>query len=179
MDTKQYFFALLGSLAIAGTAHAGVKAAIVKLNQGGPNYLYSAQKISPGDTIRFQIPKNDLPSCCGQSSAKAATLVAPDPDATDYSSDRQLYRYRLDVTGISTTLPFLGIAVIGNGVSAEQDGTSSILVRRGSTTTDLHLCTSQEGVHVISQRAGTQESHLYIYLGYDIENPTCTAALMK
>jgi hypothetical protein len=156
-----------------------MNAAIVKLNEGGPNYLYSAQKISQGDTVYFQIPKDDQPSCCGQISAKAATLAALDPDATDYSSDRTLYRYRINVTGVSTTLPFLGIAVIGNKMSVKQDGTSRIIARQGNTTTDLHLCTSQEGVHVVTQSAGKQESHLYIYLGYDIENPTCTPALVK
>lgn len=179
MDINRYLLAVLGCFAMGAPANAGVKAAIVKLNEGGPNYLYSAQKISSGDTVHFQLPKDDQPSCCGQKSGKAVHLLVAEPDAVDYATERPLYRYRLDVTGISTSMPFLGIAVIGNKVSVEQDDVWNILARQGGTTTDLFLCTSREGVHVISQSAGKRESHLYIYLGYDIENPTCTPALMK
>jgi hypothetical protein len=179
MGIRRYFMAMLGSFALAGNAQAGVKAAIVKLNEGGPNYLYSAQKISPGDTVHFQRPKDDQPSCCGRSHWKAATLLPSEPDAVEYDSDRELYRYRLSVTGISTTLPFLGIAVIGNKVDVEQDGAWRLKARQAGTKADLLLCTSQEGVHVVSRRDGKADSHLYLYLGYDIENPTCTPAMMK
>ncbi len=179
MDIKRYLILMLGSFAMAGSANAGVNAAIVKLNEEGPNYLYSARKINPGDSIQFQIPKNDQPSCCGRSDWKAVTALAADPDAINYASDQPLYRYRLNVAGISTTLPFIGIAVIGSKVSTKQDGDGKIEAREGGTATALILCTSEEGIHVVSRSGGKQDSHLYVYLGYDIENPNCTATLMK
>jgi hypothetical protein len=179
MDIKRHLSVMVAGLALAGPATAGVKAAIVKLNGGGPNYLYSDQKISPGETVHFQFPKNDQPSCCGRSDWKAATLLTADPDAVDYASDRPLYRYRIIITGASTTLPFLGIAVIGNKLSLQQANTGHIEARQNGATTDLRFCTSQEGVHLISRSAGKQDRHLYIYLGYDIENPSCAADIMK
>jgi hypothetical protein len=179
MDIKRYLAVTVGSLALAGPATAGVKAAIVKLNEGGPSYLYSDQKISPGDTVHFQFPKDDQPSCCGRSDWKAAALLTADPDAVDYASDRPLYRYRIGITGVSTTLPFLGIAVIGNKLSVQQAHAGHIEVRQNGAATDLRFCTSQEGVHLISRSAGKQERHLYIYLAYDIENPTCAADIMN
>lgn len=179
MGTKRLLVAALGTLTLTTWAHAGVNPAIVRLDEAGPNYLYSAQKITPGDTIYFQFPKGDDSACCRQGKGKAAILLGPDPDAVDYASDSKLYRYRLSITGISTSLPFLGIAVIGNKLSVEQDGSSRVKARAGANTTDLLLCTSQEGVHLVSQSNGKQESHLYLYLGYDIENPTCTAEQVK
>jgi hypothetical protein len=179
MDIERYFVLMLAGFAMAGNAQAGVKAAIVRLNEDGASYLYSAQKISPGETVHFQLPKNDRPSCCGRSHWKAVSLLPSEPDAVEYHSDRALYRYRLPVTGLSTSLPFLGIAVIGNKVDVEQDGAWRVKARQAGTKTDLMLCTSQEGVHVLSRRDGKAESHLYLYLGYDIENPTCASAIMK
>jgi hypothetical protein len=179
MDARRYLVAALSTLALAGTANAGVNAAIIKLNERGPHYVYSAQKIHAGDTIRFQFPQDDQPACCRQSSGKAATLLASDPDAVDFSSERKLYRYRLVDTGISTSWPFLGIAVIGDNVSVEQDGPLQVKTHRGATTSNVLLCTSQEGVHLVSRAAGKVESHLYLYLGYDIESPTCTSAQLE
>ena len=179
MGIKRNFLFVVSSLAITGSATAGVNAAIVKLNQGGPNYLYSTRKLNPGDIVRFQLPKNDQPSCCGQSKWKAATTVAADPDAVDYMSGHELYRYRLKASGISTAMPFIGMAVIGSKVSVKQDGDWKIEARQGGTATELRLCTSQEGVHVVSRSDGKEVGHLYLYLGYDIENPTCEPGLTK
>lgn len=179
MDIERYLLFVASSLAMAGSATAGVNAAIVKLNEGGPSYLYSARKLDPGDTIQFQFPKNDRPSCCGQSNWKAATLLAADQDAVDYMSGQELYRYRLKAAGISTAIPFIGMAVIGSKISVKQHGDWEIEARQGSVATDLRLCTSQEGVHVLRQSNGKQVHHLYLYLGYDIENPTCDSGLTK
>lgn len=179
MDTRRFLVAALGALALAGHVHAGVNAAITKLNEGGPSYLYTAQKINPGDSIHFQFPENDNPVCCARSRGSVVTLLSSDPDAVDYVSNRKLYRYRLSTRGISTSLPFIGIAVIGNNVSVAQRGDRQLRVRAGATATDLLLCTSQEGVHVVSRSNGKESGHLYLYLGYDIENPTCASSFSK
>lgn len=178
MNTKRRLSVLL-SLALSGYAHAGMHAAVIRFDEKRPTYLYTAQAISPAETVYFQFPKNDAPTCCRQASGKTATLLTPDPDATDTTSDRKLYRYRLAVTGISTSLPFLGIAVIGSKVSVEQDGGTRIEARSGMHTNELLLCTSQEGVHLVSRSGDKKESHLYLYLGYDIDNPTCTPEQLK
>lgn len=179
MDTRRFLVAALGALALADHANAGVNAAIIKLNEGGPNYLYTAQKISPGDIIHFQFPEDDNPVCCAQSRGSVLTLQSSDPDAVDYVSNRKLYRYRLPTHDMSFALPFIGIAVIGNNLSVAQSGDWQLKSRTGASVTELQLCTSQEGVHVVSRSDGKEISHLYLYLGYDIENPTCAPAFSK
>lgn len=179
MAAQRHLVVLLSTLTLSGYAYAAMNAAIVRLDGQGSNVLYTAQPIGPGDTVHFQFPKNDEPTCCRQASGKAATLLTPDPDATDYISDRKLYRYRLAVTGISTSLPFLGIAVIGDKISVAQDGGTRIKARSQTDTTELLLCTSQEGVHLVGRSGEKIASHLYLYLGYDIDNPTCTPEQLK
>jgi hypothetical protein len=173
MDAKRYFFVALTTFARVANASDGVNVAIVKLNDEGKNYIYSAKKISPGDKVYFQFPRDDAPSCCARSDWRSTTSLPPDPDAVDYDTDRELYRYRLVAPGMTSSLPFLGIAAIGKNLTVAPAGVWQVNVGKGVGSTGLKLCTSQEGVHVVSQADGKSQSHLYLYLGYDIENTTC------
>jgi hypothetical protein len=173
MSAKQYLFVALTTSAHLATAFAGVNIAVVKLNDDGRNYIYSAKKISPGDSVYFQYPKDGKPTCCAKKGWKSATRVAPDPDAVSYDTNHKLYRYDLVAPGMTSSLPFLGIAAIGKNLTVAPAGVWQVNVGKGVGSTGLKLCTSQEGVHVMSQADGKSQSHLYLYLGYDIENPTC------
>jgi hypothetical protein len=175
MDIKRLAVVAACACALAANTNAAVNLAIVKLNDEGHSYLYTASKISTGDIVYFQFPKNDNPACCKLEDGKTATLAAPDSDAVDFDSNRTLYRYKLVSKDVSSELPFLGIAVIGKDLRVTPTGTWRLKAQSASETLDLILCTSAEGVHVTSQSGGKALSHLYLYLGYDIDNPTCDA----
>lgn len=179
MDTKRHILAAFALSVLQTSAYGGVNAAIVKLNDDGRHFIYAANKINQGDTIYFQFPKKGHAACCSQASWKAVGILAADPDAVDYTSDRQLYRYRLRASGFEDALPFVGIAAIGRNLAVAADGEWRVTASSGAAKSRLALCTSQEGIHVTSQAEGTNASDLYLYLGYDIENPTCTAPASK
>jgi hypothetical protein len=173
MDIERLAVVAFCSCALAANTNAAVNLAIVKLNDEGHNYLYTPSKINAGDIVYFQFPKSDNPTCCKHEDGQMATLATPDSDAVDFDSNRTLYRYKLVSTGVSSELPFLGIAVIGKDLTVTPTGTWRLKAQSASDTHDLILCTSTEGVHLTSQSGGKALSHLYLYLGYDIDNPTC------
>lgn len=174
MDTKRIFLALLGTIVLSSNAIAAIDAAIVKLNDDGKNYIYTATKISAGDTIYFQFPKNNYePDCCKRITWQATKLMRSDSDAIDNRNGSKLFQYQISVAGISGDMPFVGIAVIGKSLVVTPRGKWRLKARAGSDTEDLQLCTSQEGVHVQGEADDRRQSDLYLYLGYDIENPTC------
>lgn len=173
MENNSYLFAFATSV-LAASAIAGTNPGIVKLNDEAGSYLYSASKIKPGDTIYFQYQIAGKVVCCASGSWKSATLVAADPNATDYKSGRQLYRYRLASSPQGKDgLPFVGMAVFGKHVTARAVSPSQLAFGPGAASAGLSLCTSQEGVHVVGEDGGAIYAHLYLNLAYDIENPTC------
>lgn len=164
---------------VACSAHAGANAGFVRLNGKGGDYLYSAHRIAPGDTIHFQFPKAGKTECCLRVAAQAAQPATADPDATDFLSERELFRYRLVYPTQAGELPFVGIAVIGKRLAVRQEGASRLKVSGGVATTTIAMCTSSEGVHVVSRAGATVQSHLYLAEDYEIEDPTCGADVVR
>jgi len=173
MDIKRHAFLVLASWGIACQLHAQTTAAIVKLDGDGPHYLYSIKKLSSGDKIHLQFPTDGQPACCRNISPGAATLLPSDPDAVDFTTSRALYRYRLSLKEVSAPLPFIGIAAIGRNANITVNGHWRLTTHTDTSSTDLSLCTSTEGVHVQSKSSVKTQDHLYLYLGYDLDNPTC------
>lgn len=173
MDIKRHMLLAFASWAIACQSHAQVTAAIVRLDGDGPHYLYSVKKLSRADKIHFQFPMDGQPTCCRSIAAGAVTLLPSDPDAVDFTTSRALYRYRLSLKEVSAPLPFIGLAAIGLNTSIAANGHWRLNARTGSSSTDLSLCTSREGVHVQRKSGEKTQDHLYLYLGYDLDNPTC------
>lgn len=173
MDIKRQLFLALASWRFAAQSPAQVTAAIVKLDGDGPHYLYSAKKLARGDNIHLQFPTDGQPACCLNIVPGAASLLPSDPDAVEFNTSRPLHRYRLTLKGVSAPLPFIGLAVIGRSASVTADGHWRLKTTAGASATELSLCTSPEGVHVHSRSGAKAQDHLYLYLGYDLDNPTC------
>lgn len=172
MDAKRHVILLLATFSVSTQAHAQVTAAIVKLNGSGAHFLYTPKKLSSGDKVVLQFPKNDQPACCASIDWKTATLLSSDPDAVELNLSRPLFRYRFSAKGVTAPMPFVGLAAVGT-TAIQADGPWRMKTLGAKTSTDLALCTSQEGVHVQSRSAGKIQNHLYLYLGYDLENPSC------
>jgi hypothetical protein len=174
MDTNKHLFAALIFVALALPARAEVSVGIVRLNDEGGSYLYSSRKIAAGETVYFQFAKEGTPACCQHTAARAARPVTPDDAAVDYDADTRLYRYRLALKSEPDALPFIGAAAIGKALRVKEAGPWTMRVHQPGGVAELRLCTSREGVHVTREGKGGKRRHIYLYLGYDIENPTCS-----
>lgn len=172
MDAKKYSLRILGLTACL-SSHAEPTVAIVQSNGNGRHVLYSKEKISPNDTVHFQYSKDGEPSCCAVVSGKSLRPLSVEAIARDVKASRPLHRYRFTSRAISDPMPFIGIAVTGNRTKVAAHGATGLRATRGSATAELDLCTSQEGVHVVQTTAQKLEQHLYLYLAYDIDQPTC------
>ena len=159
---------------LACSAHAGTNIGFVRLNGAGGDYLYTAHRIARGDTVYFQFPRADRAACCERVAAASAKPAAGDADATDFHSERELFRYRLVRAVKGDGLPFVGIAVIGRRLAVAQQN-AHIRVTEGGEVATVSMCTSSEGVHVVSRAETRVEAHLYLAEDYEIENPTCGA----
>lgn len=159
-------------------AGAAASTGVVRLNHRGGDLLYSASRISPADEIQFQFPDADgNPACCMKGTVQSAEPLPGDPGAVDDLTGRELLRYRLVHPALPSGLPFIGIAATGRNVRMEQSAATRVETAGDGNEAEVMLCTSQEGVHVISRAHAKVLSHLYIYEEYGIENPTCDASI--
>lgn len=166
---------LLALLTCCGAipAQAQIGAAIVRLDGSGPHYLYSARKLTDGDKVYLQYPKNGRPTCCAHIDWRTARPASSDPDAMDLGTSRPLYRYRFMSRSIKAALPFIGLAAVGRNATVTAAGAWRIEALAGKAATDFTLCVTPDGVRVESQAAGQAPSRLYLHLGYDLEYPPC------
>lgn len=107
-----------------------------------------------------------------------AVVVAGRQACAGDSAGMTGYEMRLDAADVQR--PFVGIAVIGDGVSLVKRGTelAGDLDRDGRDEF-FRTCTSAEGVHATvwsgAALSGTRRWHRYHALGYDVE-ANCTPA---
>lgn len=177
MDTKR-LAAWTAILLASSSPSAAADVGIIRLNPEGQHYLYSRHKIVSGEQIMIQTPApNEDRACCMAITVDAGRSPIRDPDASEYPSDRKLFRYKIKPpSGIKAELPFMGIAVIGKRLDLQQLSNTTIRIGGDAHASEVSMCTSREGVHVVHKAGEEVLGHLYYYLGYDIENPSCPAS---
>ncbi|WP_273489684.1 hypothetical protein [Roseateles chitosanitabidus] len=155
--------------------------AIVRMNAKGELRLYAPTPLKREDSIWVQEAGSgdDSMICCRR--IKASEFRPVDEEGTiavDKSTERALLGYIGAMPKDWRHTAFVGIATIGQNLRVKGEGTHLEVTGAAGKRLSVHLCTSREGVHLI-QSAGAAAGaspHLYLWLGYDIEEPTCPPA---
>ncbi|QPF74766.1 hypothetical protein G8A07_18795 [Roseateles sp. DAIF2] len=178
---------LLATVLLWAAACAGASAAeygILKMDGEGKALLITAKRPDPSATLLVQYPDAESrPVCCKH--LRAADLVPVgkgEAVAINKLSGVEPLLYRVPVPREWTDMPFIGIAAWGqpSRVRNGRDGQLEASDRHGGKSR-ASLCTSSEGVHLLEPASGRkrQKTHLYLWLGYEIESPTCKAGQVK
>ena len=169
MDIKILLLVILAacSTATLSTDHAE---GFAWRGAGQITYLYTSSEVKPGEKISIQYPgeTGDIKCCLVTVVDDGMTEQA---DVTDELGGSQVHRYRLKY---QYSMPFVGIAVIGDVIAKETPAGIAIRNRKSQIST----CLSQEGVHLFVEAKGKMETHLYLPLGYDVK-PTCDPYLFS
>lgn len=168
--------AALSLLALNATAQtppaATLRHAVVQFDgEGLLTLVTTAPAPAQGDVLLQYPGRQGMPACCRRLPLSSFKPVALAPGAaTDMVSDQPLVALQARVPKKDAEMPFVGAAVLGDVASARlgRGGGLMATARDGRTATST-TCLSSEGFHVIAKGA----AHLYVNLGYDIEESTC------
>ena len=174
MDIKFTIFSTL--LLISGVASGSeVQHGIIEFDGAGHVVLVVADPLEANQVVYFQFPDaKQQPLCCKRLIAN--DFVKTDGENTlatnDVTGNPPLV-YRARIPKLWAEIPFVGAATVGRKLQAH--GVNGLLVTRTKQgqTSQVKTCTSQEGVHLIDRKGSTETTHLYLGLGYDIEQPSC------
>jgi hypothetical protein len=75
---------------------------------------------------------------------------------------------------LKNTKPFLGAAIVGRSTQVKGVDSHTLSVSGTNRSLTVSTCTSQEGFHVVGRSGNAVTSDLYLGLGYEVEEPTCT-----
>ena len=167
------FFA---ALIATGSAVASEIPAIFIVDANERASIYAMQKFRPNEIISFQYPNaNGDAACCKYIRLSKLAVKPTDDRFSEASSDKTGFRYAFRQRfKTMNRMPFVGMAVAAERSRVSQIRARTLLIHGGKKTFEINLCTSQEGVHVISRHANSPFSDLYYSLGYDVE-PSCPA----
>lgn len=166
-------------------ASAGpLRQGIVQFDGKGALTLVTPSPVQAGGEVHFQYPgETGETACCRRlplSAFKKVTL--PAGTATDMVSGQPPVALKARVSQQDADMPFVGAAVLGDVQSvtmAPGDGLAA-RAKDGASTTST-TCISTEGFQVIEKAGavkagasrGKARTHLYLNLGYEVEESTC------
>lgn len=167
---------LFSCLLVSASALASdVRYAIIQLDGAGHGVLVTDVPIASGASVSIQYPGEKRGTAC------CKRLVAPDFSkasvdgllATDEVGGTQPLTYRVRVPKAWSETPFIGVAVVGDGLRTRNvRGQLESIDKRGRVRR-ASICSSQEGVHLLEKVGSAERTHLYLSLGYEVESSTC------
>ena len=147
---------------------------LVKLDGDGNALLITDRPIPAVATVRLQFADaQSQPQCCKQLRGSDFQPSTEEVVATNKLTDAKALIYRASVPGDWAELPFIGAAAFGEVGTVKGDSTGLLVIGRNGARVRADLCVSREGVHLTQKQGGKVASHLYLWLGYDVESPTC------
>jgi hypothetical protein len=169
----------LCALATAPATATDVRHAIVQMDGAGHGYMITTNRLNRKDSVHLQHPTADgKVGCCKHLLARDFQEAEPDTVlATDEAGGQPVLVYRMRVPRPWYEMPFIGMAVVGQGMTTrpagQGQGNELEAVDRSGRVRRAGLCTSQEGVHLIEREGRAERTHLYLSVGHEIEAPTC------
>lgn len=148
--------------------------AIIKVTSKGQLILISGAKLDPRRVVQLQVPDAKHGSrCCQRLKASQFKLSEEDIVASNEMADSEAFTYESRIPSNWPREPFIGIAAVGDFEPLRsQDYLLEGRAPDGSPV-KATVCTSSEGVHLQATQRDRLQTHLYLWLGYDIANPTC------
>ncbi len=175
MGIKQWITAV----ALAGSSAACMSGtspdfAITEVNGEGRLLLITATKLDPQSIVQLQFPdRQSGTQCCQRLKARQFKLSREEVVTSNKLTDGEAFIYEARIPSSWPSGPFIGMAVVGDFKHSR----SQNQLLEGSAPNAPHLkatlCTSSEGVHLQARRGEQLQTHLYLWLGYDIADPTC------
>jgi hypothetical protein len=162
---------LLSASALA----SDVRYAIIQLDGAGHGMLVTDAPLASGASVSIQYPGGKHSTvCCKRLAAADFSKASVDGFlATDEVGGKQPLTYRVRVPKAWAESPFIGVAVVGDGLRTRNvRGQLESIDKRGRVRR-AGICTSQEGVHLLEKVGSAERTHLYLSLGYEVESPTC------
>ena len=136
--------------------------------------LITAQKLDPHGVIQLQFPDEQWNTqCCQRLKASQFKPIRKKTLASNALTKGRAFVYETRLPARWQSGPFIGIAAIGP--FEVTDSQAQLLAGHALQGPSLKatLCTSSEGVHLQARRGEELQTHLYLWLGYDIADPTC------
>ncbi|WP_092944068.1 hypothetical protein [Roseateles sp. YR242] len=175
MVTKQWIAALaLASVSGVSMSATSPDFAIIKVTNKGQLILISAAKLDPRHVVQLQFPDpKHGTQCCQQLKASQFKLSEEDIVASNELTDSEAFTYESRAPSNWPKGPFIGMAAVGDFKHVRsQDYLIEGRAPDGSPM-KATVCTSSEGVHLHATQGDRLQTHLYLWLGYDIADPTC------
>lgn len=171
MGIKIIFLLLL---ALATDICTAANTGFIQFNMMDGSHLYSPIKIGSNTKIHLQFPDaKGNAKCCFRIKGRNFSPASPSNMVLDVLDDQLIYHYKLrNPLHAIKSPPFIGIAVIGYA-QVQQTNETELVITTANNKILTSLCTSEEGVHVLSKVKETILSDLYLELGYSIDRPTC------
>ena len=158
-------FLWLALCASACAAPGAADFAVVRMNTKGELRLYSSAPLKRDATSWTQVAgPGDSTLCC-----RRLKVSEVQPAQEDEALISHLGTMPKDWPHTA----FIGIAAIGAQLRVRGHGTRLDVTDAQGSMISADLCTSREGVHVVNPSAPAMGPRLYLWLGYDIEEPTC------
>lgn len=139
--------------------------------------LISAFEIDPATTVQLQFPdQHSRPQCCKRLRASQLSLSKEKLIATNKLTGEPAFVYQGEVPAEWADMPFIGAAAFGNVRSVKSRSDLLQVSDSKGNRFSAKLCTSTEGVHLTELQKNNVVAHLYLWLGYEVESPTCRAS---
>ena len=167
---------LFACLLVSASALASdVRYAIIQLDGAGHGVLVTDVPIARGASVSIQYPggKHGTACCKRLASDDFSNATVDGLLANDEGGGTQPLTYRVRVPKAWSESPFIGVAVVGDGLRTRNvRGQLESIDKRGRVRR-AGICTSREGVHLMEKVGSAERTHLYLSLGYEVESPTC------
>ncbi len=166
--------AALAGLNAVGVAATSADFAIAKVDSQGRLLLITGTKLDPNGVVHLQYPAAKGDAACCQRLKASQFKVSQEEIVTENElthQDALVYETRIPASWKPG--PYVVMAVLGDfqPMRSRQD----VLEGRAPKGPLLRatLCTSSEGVHLQAQRGPGLRTHLYLWMGESIADPTC------
>lgn len=166
---------LFWASASACASGSDIQHGIIQLDGAGHAILIVAGPLGTDQSVYFQYPDaRQQTVCCKRLSAQEFVKAdGADTLATNEVTGNPPVIYHARLPKLWAEMPFVGAATIGQSLRPEGIGRQLVAKTRQGHVTSVETCTSQEGVHLMSKKGKTEVTHLYLGLGYEVEQPTC------
>ena len=166
---------LFWASASACASGSDIQHGIIKLDGAGHASLVLADPLVVGQTVYFQYPDaKQRPVCCKRLTAQDFVKAdGADTLATNEVTGNPPVIYHARLPKLWAEMPFVGAATIGQSLRPAGVGRQLVAKTRQGHVTSVETCTGQEGVHLMAKKGKTEVTHLYLGLGYEVEQPTC------